>query len=157
MFRHIHHLGNQIAPRPSKSSAQALTPPDQSHPKNTGSLRRSPPKVVDAACSVQGTRFLSRISKRVIASAIPLTLDTAQWYDKVWCMHEHFLSRQVGSVSHTGVGDAMSIPRSKAGFLICLPVALLFCDAGLNAQNWQQVWADEFNGTTIDRSIWSFD
>jgi beta-glucanase (GH16 family) len=34
---------------------------------------------------------------------------------------------------------------------------VLFCAGGLSAQTRQQVWADEFNGTAIDRSLWSFD
>jgi beta-glucanase (GH16 family) len=56
-----------------------------------------------------------------------------------------------------GVGNAMSIPASKTAFFVCFLLALLFSTVGSNAQDWQQVWADEFNGTTIDRSIWSFD
>ncbi|MBP7053558.1 MAG: carbohydrate binding domain-containing protein [Phycisphaerae bacterium] len=34
---------------------------------------------------------------------------------------------------------------------------LLLCANGSTAQTRRQVWADEFNGTAIDRSIWSFE
>ncbi len=56
-----------------------------------------------------------------------------------------------------GAGNAMNRITNRAGFVVYLLVALLFCTAVSNAQNWQQVWADEFNETTIDSSIWSFD
>jgi len=51
----------------------------------------------------------------------------------------------------------MSILTTKSGFIVCFLVSLLFYTEGTNAQSWQQVWADEFNETTIDSSIWSFD
>jgi len=34
---------------------------------------------------------------------------------------------------------------------------LLFCTYGSSAQTRKLVWADEFNGTAIDRTTWSFD
>jgi len=39
----------------------------------------------------------------------------------------------------------------------CCILALFFGVAGAGAQDWQQVWADEFDGATIDRSVWRFD
>ncbi len=39
----------------------------------------------------------------------------------------------------------------------CLLLSLSFFSYGLVAQNRQLVWADEFNGTTIDRSSWQFE
>jgi len=56
-----------------------------------------------------------------------------------------------------GAGNVMSILTTKSCSVICFMVVLLFCTACSNAQGWQQVWADEFNETTIDNSTWSFD
>ena len=56
-----------------------------------------------------------------------------------------------------GEGNVMNRITNKAGFVVYLLVALLFCTADSNAQNWQQAWADDFNETTIDNSIWNFD
>ncbi|MBN2132622.1 MAG: glycoside hydrolase family 16 protein, partial [Sedimentisphaerales bacterium] len=51
----------------------------------------------------------------------------------------------------------MKILVYRGGFAVCCFLVLLVGAADLNAQNRQQVWADEFNETTIDRSTWSFD
>jgi len=51
----------------------------------------------------------------------------------------------------------MNLLAHKDGLVPCCLLTLLFCAAGLNAQNWQQVWGDEFNDRTINRSTWSFD
>lgn len=51
----------------------------------------------------------------------------------------------------------MNIPTGKRDFVGCFLITLLFCTSGSNAQNRKLIWADEFAGTTIDRSVWSFD
>ena len=51
----------------------------------------------------------------------------------------------------------MNLLAAKSGFAVCFLAVLLFCTAGSNAQDWQQVWADDFNEPNIDRSLWSFD
>ena len=51
----------------------------------------------------------------------------------------------------------MNTLTTKSGFVVCFLIALLFCTACSNAQGRQQVWADEFNETAIDRTTWSFD
>jgi len=51
----------------------------------------------------------------------------------------------------------MSISTRKRGYVVCFVIACVFCTSDSNAQNQQLVWSDEFDGTTIDRSIWSFD
>ena len=43
-------------------------------------------------------------------------------------------------------------------YILCEGILfLLFNTSSLNAQDWQQVWADEFNQSAIDRTVWSFD
>jgi beta-glucanase (GH16 family) len=50
----------------------------------------------------------------------------------------------------------MSVTDRK-GPLVCGFLVLLCCAGGSLAQTRPQAWADEFNGTAIDRSVWSFD
>jgi beta-glucanase (GH16 family) len=49
--------------------------------------------------------------------------------------------------------------RVKRNFLLnlCTFFVLFLFSSQLNAQNWQQVWADEFNDATIDRTMWNFE
>ena len=51
----------------------------------------------------------------------------------------------------------MSVSTGKRGCAVCFVIVFLFCTSDSHAQNRQLVWSDEFDGTTIDRSIWSFD
>ena len=51
----------------------------------------------------------------------------------------------------------MNIPIGKRGFIVYFLITLLFFTSDSNAQNRKLIWTDEFGGTTIDRSIWSFD
>ena len=51
----------------------------------------------------------------------------------------------------------MNIPTGKRGFVVCFLTTMLFYTSDLNAQNRKLIWADEFAGITIDRSVWSFD
>src|SRR5262245_58745030 len=48
----------------------------------------------------------------------------------------------------------LTVARIAASSIMGL---FILASSGVTAQNWNLVWHDEFNGTTLDRNHWTFD
>ena len=45
----------------------------------------------------------------------------------------------------------------SAGFLLCMGLGLATLPRVADAQTWQLVWSDEFNGTSVNTANWNFE